>query len=105
VNAVHFDYDLGELPATLETLSVPEGYEQRHQLRVSNGHSERLTVNEHKGYADTVRTVSDLVGQLPHLLGKLHADGTGGAAIDAVATAAIAAATVIMKQMVWSMEH
>jgi hypothetical protein len=88
VNAVNYDYDLGELPATLGTLSVPEGYEQRHPLQMSDSLSERLTVNVDKSYQEQMHMLSDMVAQL-----TADPDAVGLSSAAATA-AAIGAATV-----------
>jgi hypothetical protein len=101
VNAVHYDYDLGELPATLETLSVPEEYEQRHQLQIGASHSERLILNEHKGYQEQMHMLLDMLAQLtadPETVALSSATA-------AAAAAAIGAATALLAEISVSLEH
>jgi hypothetical protein len=98
VIAVHFGYDLGELPDALETLSVPENYEQRHQLRISSEHSERLTFNRHKSYKEIRR----ILPGLSELLSTRAEDV--GLSITAAA-AAMAELAEFVRQMVLSLQH
>jgi hypothetical protein len=97
VNAVHFDHDLGELPATLETLSVPEGYERRHQLRISSEHSE-IIFNRHKSYKEIIRIV-------PGLSKVLSARAQDASLSTTAAAAAMAGLAEFVRQVVLSLEH
>jgi hypothetical protein len=103
VNAERFDYDLGELLAALEILSVPDGYEQRHQLLRSSRPLAELKLNGRMGYQKIMYTLTDLMQQLPQLVADTHVNTEGGT--DVIVAAATMAAAGLLHQLSLSLQH